>query len=229
MTFRKYHQRTKITSRKVWCVRQVTKLAGHKYNTRKCCCIVISLSGSREVSRFHSRKGSGIVFPCPARCRTAGSVFHFHFSTLRPFRFPTTKKLKYIRKLEPWQHTPNKFTLHNAQSLLGTLVHCTLAITDGRSRLPALTRFVSSFSGKSPFSTRTPIHLLYVIFRGGTIKFPWTFADLTFNGPLQFQLFLSLLMPPPPGVLVLSSVALGQPGNSLTASGVMPGRSDGRR
>lgn len=71
-------------------------------------------------------------------------------------QIPHDKKLKYIRKLEPWQHTPNKFTLHNAQSLLGTLVHCTLAITDGRSRLPALTRFVSSFSGKSPFSTRTP-------------------------------------------------------------------------
>ncbi len=71
-------------------------------------------------------------------------------------QIPPDKKLKYLRKLEPWFDSSKNFTLRDAQSLLGTLVHCTQTLPDGRSRLPALTRFVSSFSGKSTLSARYP-------------------------------------------------------------------------
>lgn len=71
-------------------------------------------------------------------------------------QIPEEKKARYILKLSPWVEGA-KFTLHEAQSILGTLVHCSLAVPEGRSRLPALSRFVSSFSrSSSPFAKRTP-------------------------------------------------------------------------
>lgn len=68
---------------------------------------------------------------------------------------PENKKAKYGRKLDEWL-TRTNHSRKEAESLLGTLVHCALALPDGRSRLPALSRFVTSFEGKSAFSRRTP-------------------------------------------------------------------------
>jgi hypothetical protein len=71
-------------------------------------------------------------------------------------QLPDEKKSKYLRKLEPWLPA-HKFTQREAQSLLGTLVHCSLAIPNSRSRLLALSRFVASFNtAPSPFVRKTP-------------------------------------------------------------------------
>ncbi len=65
---------------KMWCVRRVTKLAGHKYNTRKCCCIVISLSGSREVSRFQLPKRQWHCFSMSGKVPHCRKCISFSFS-----------------------------------------------------------------------------------------------------------------------------------------------------
>jgi len=71
-------------------------------------------------------------------------------------QIPDEKKSRYLLKLEPWL-PGHKFTQREAQSLLGTLVHCSLAIPDSRSRLPALSRFVTSFNVTlSPFIRKSP-------------------------------------------------------------------------
>lgn len=70
-------------------------------------------------------------------------------------QIPTEKKSKYLNKLTIWE-TQTNFSRKEAESILGTLVHCSLALPDGRSHLPALSRFTSSFEGKSRFSRCTP-------------------------------------------------------------------------
>jgi hypothetical protein len=61
-----------------------------------------------------------------------------------------------LLKLEPWQKG-QKFSRKEVDSLLGTLVHCSLAVPDGRSRLPSISRFAASFNFfSSPFVRRTP-------------------------------------------------------------------------
>ncbi|PPQ94515.1 hypothetical protein CVT25_014169 [Psilocybe cyanescens] len=71
-------------------------------------------------------------------------------------QIPDDKKTRYLEKLLPWVKD-QKFTLQEAESIFGTLVHCSLAVPEGRSRLPALSRFVSSFSrSTSPFIRRSP-------------------------------------------------------------------------
>jgi hypothetical protein len=71
-------------------------------------------------------------------------------------QIPDEKKSQYLSKLESW--TPgNKSTQREAQSLLGTLVHCSLAMPDSRSHLPALSRFATSFNmALSPFTQKSP-------------------------------------------------------------------------
>ena len=71
-------------------------------------------------------------------------------------QLPDSKKLRYLAKLEPW--TPGqKFNRKEAESVLGTLVHCSLALPVGRSRLPSISRFTSSFNYyRSPFARKTP-------------------------------------------------------------------------
>ena len=71
-------------------------------------------------------------------------------------QLPEDKKSRYLLKLEPWL-PGRKFTQREAQSLLGTLVHCSLAMPDSRSRLPALSRFAASFNvALSPFIRKSP-------------------------------------------------------------------------
>ena len=71
-------------------------------------------------------------------------------------QIPDLKKSCYLSKLQSWTDG-HKFSRKEAESVLGTLVHCSLAVPDGRSRLPALYRFVSSFNfSLSPFTRRLP-------------------------------------------------------------------------
>jgi hypothetical protein len=74
----------------------------------------------------------------------------------RTVQIPEEKKLRYLAKLMLW--TPDrKFSRKETESTLGTLVHCSLAVPDGRSRLPAISRFASSFNyTSSPFTRKTP-------------------------------------------------------------------------
>ena len=71
-------------------------------------------------------------------------------------QIPATKKTRYLQKLEPWS-TGQKFSRKDVESVVGTLVHCSLAVPDGRSHLPSLSRFAASFNFlSSPFVRRTP-------------------------------------------------------------------------
>ena len=71
-------------------------------------------------------------------------------------QLPDSKKLRYLSKLEPWI-LGRKFTRKEAESILGTLVHCSLALPIGRSRLPSISRFASSFNHyHSPFARKSP-------------------------------------------------------------------------
>jgi hypothetical protein len=71
-------------------------------------------------------------------------------------QIPDEKKLHYMAKLAPWT-LDHKFSRKDAESILGTLVHCSLAVPDGRSRLPAISRFATSFNhAPSPFIRKTP-------------------------------------------------------------------------
>jgi hypothetical protein len=69
---------------------------------------------------------------------------------------PTDKKSRYLTKIAPWVEG-KKFTRRNTESILGTLVHCSLAIPEGRSRLPSIVRFAASFQfARSEFIYKTP-------------------------------------------------------------------------
>jgi hypothetical protein len=71
-------------------------------------------------------------------------------------QIPDPKKQRYLVRLEPWT-AGKSFSRKDAESVLGTLVHCSLAVPDGRSRLPALSRFTASFNfSSSPFTRRIP-------------------------------------------------------------------------
>jgi hypothetical protein len=81
--------------------------------------------------------------------------FIWNLST-KTVQIPGDKKTRYLSKLEPWIPS-HRFSKKDAESLLGTLVHCSLAVPDGRSHLPSISRFASSFNYvRSPFAHRTP-------------------------------------------------------------------------
>ena len=76
--------------------------------------------------------------------------------SMKSVQIPDAKKLHYLSKLQPWT-IGQKFSKREAESVLGTLVHCSLAVPDGRSRLPSISRFVTSFNySSSPFIWKTP-------------------------------------------------------------------------
>ena len=89
-----------------------------------------------------------------------GFIWSFDRKTIT---IPPDKCSRYLTKLSRW-NTGQTFTQKDAESLLGTLVHCTLALPDGRSRLPALSRFASSFNylpQANPFTRRSPSKLVF--------------------------------------------------------------------
>lgn len=62
----------------------------------------------------------------------------------KTIEIPKAKKACYLAKLEPW--TPNhKFSKKDAESVLSTLVHCSLVLSNVQSCLPAISHFTSSF------------------------------------------------------------------------------------
>lgn len=72
-------------------------------------------------------------------------------------QIPGDKRTKYIEKMATWTKD-RKQKRKDAESLLGTLVHCAMAIPDGRSRIAAIARFMASFErAKAPrFASREP-------------------------------------------------------------------------
>jgi hypothetical protein len=105
--------------------------------------------------------------------------------TAKSVQIPDQKKLRYLAKLEPW-HNGQKFARKDVESVVGTLVHCSLAIPDGRSHLPSLSRFAASFNFvSSPFVRRTPN--------------PSVLADIEWwRDQLKRQFCGSILSKPPP-------------------------------
>ncbi|KAJ3559983.1 hypothetical protein NP233_g11129 [Leucocoprinus birnbaumii] len=68
---------------------------------------------------------------------------------------PSEKAQCYITKIKQWT-TQNNSLRKEAERIHGTLVHCSLALPDGRTHLAALSRFAASFQGKPPFSCQQP-------------------------------------------------------------------------
>lgn len=67
----------------------------------------------------------------------------------------TEKKAKYLAELTRWQ--PGASVRHKeALSILGKLVHCSCVVREGRSRIPALSRWTATFRSDRP-------HLAFVI------------------------------------------------------------------
>ena len=74
----------------------------------------------------------------------------------KTIHIPDDKKSRYIQKLSPWVSNAS-FSRKEAESILGTLIHCSLALPEGRSCLPGISKFTSSFPhNSSSFNRRTP-------------------------------------------------------------------------
>jgi hypothetical protein len=58
---------------------------------------------------------------------------------------PDAKKTKFLAKCQAWQ-AASSVTLQVTESLLGSLIHCALAVPAGRSRVVGIARFTSTFS-----------------------------------------------------------------------------------
>jgi hypothetical protein len=81
--------------------------------------------------------------------------FLWNLST-KTVQIPDSKKQRYLTKISPWV-SDQKFSRKDAESVLGTLVHCSLALPEGRSRLPSIARFAASFNHlSSPYARRSP-------------------------------------------------------------------------
>jgi hypothetical protein len=71
-------------------------------------------------------------------------------------QIPALKKTHYITKLEPWI-AGQKFLTKEAELVLGTLVHCSLALPDSQSHLPSISCFAAFFNFLLlPFTRLTP-------------------------------------------------------------------------
>jgi hypothetical protein len=68
---------------------------------------------------------------------------------------PDDKRKKYIARIAPWS-VDTGVSRKQAEQVHGTLVHCSLAVPDGRSRLVSISRFASSFERASRFAKRRP-------------------------------------------------------------------------
>lgn len=59
------------------------------------------------------------------------------------------KKAKYLNAITGWE-TGSKVAQDDVRSVLGKLVHCSLVVRDGSSRLPLLSRFAAAFPDRAP-------------------------------------------------------------------------------
>jgi hypothetical protein len=64
---------------------------------------------------------------------------------MKSVEIPPAKCTRFLSKLI-WWVAGFKATHRQVESMLGTLAHCSLTLPDGRSRLPAISRFMASFS-----------------------------------------------------------------------------------
>ena len=91
--------------------------------------------------------------PFAADSKYLGFAWNLHTKTVQ---IPLPKKTRYLIKLEPWS-PGKKFSRKEAESILGTLVHCSLALPNGCSRLPSISRFTASFNRlPSPYIRLSP-------------------------------------------------------------------------
>jgi hypothetical protein len=94
------------------------------------------------------------------KTRPFNPVFtYMGFEWLLPNRsvsIPNAKKAKYLDWLAAW--VPGaRLGVRNAEQLLRTLVHCTLAVPDGRAHIVAIIKFAASFgSAHSRFARWEP-------------------------------------------------------------------------
>lgn len=81
------------------------------------------------------------------------------------------KKRKYVDALRRWQPGAS-MRQKEALSVLGKLVHCCLVVPDGRSRIPALSRWSATFRADRP-------HLAYIVPKGVLDDIAWWRAKLS--------------------------------------------------
>jgi hypothetical protein len=132
-------------------------------------------------------------------------------------QIPDPKKQRYLAKLEPWT-AGKKFSRKDAESILGTLVHCSLAVPDGRSRLPALSRFTASFNfSSSPFTAEPPTRASFQTSTGGVSNFRPLSAALYYHDHLLPRQSNFGSTPPHLGASASFSMESGTPGGSALA------------
>jgi hypothetical protein len=103
---------------------------------------------------------------------------------LRTVVIPSEKAQRYIQKIRHWIEQPSS-SRKEAESVHGTLVHCSLALPDGRSHLPSISQFAASFQEKSTFSRRKPNQTVHA-------DINWWIAELSQVSPGS-----KILSPPP--------------------------------
>jgi hypothetical protein len=111
-------------------------------------CLILATVAYNSADQFCT-----VISSCHVTFKYLGFLWSLARKTVQ---IPEAKKTRYLSKLELWT-TGQKFSRKDAESVLGTLVHCSLAVPDGRFRLPALSRFTASFNFlSSPFVRRSP-------------------------------------------------------------------------
>ena len=119
---------------------------------------------------------------------------------------PKSKKEHYLLKLRPWAHG-QKFSRKDAESLLGTLIHCLLAVPDGCLCLPTISRFVISFNYASfSFIRKSPSPGVLTDIDWWHTQLSANFCGSSITNPLPCLLLISGLMP---HLLGASALSLG--------------------
>ena len=155
-----------------------------------------------------------------------GFTWNLHDKTVQ---IPESKKLRYLSKLELWV-PDQKFSKKETESILGTLVHCSLALPDRCSCLPAISWFATSFNHfSSPFVHRTPNLSVLTNIAWWCTRLADTSAVPPYQGHLTPLLFSSGSMPLPHGALESFWKTNGMPGSSAPAGTRMAITSGGLR
>ncbi|KAG9105221.1 hypothetical protein FRC07_009484, partial [Ceratobasidium sp. 392] len=105
----------------------------------------------------------------------------------RLVRLPESKREKFLARLRAWMGK-DRVATKETEVLVGSLVHCTLVIPEGRPRLAGLIRFMAALtrSGRSLFMTRPPSEAALA-----DVKWWSTRLSSPHNG-------MSITPPPPP-------------------------------
>jgi hypothetical protein len=119
--------------------------------------------------------------PFASRFKYIGFIWDLVHKTVE---IPAEKKARYLEKLARWVGGA-QFNEKQTDTILGTLVHCSLAVPHSRSRLPAISNFASSFShASSPFSKRTPNATVLADIEWWRIQLSQEFCGSTLIRPL---------------------------------------------